>query len=204
MELTVMTITVHSSNVVTAEGVEITAEGLTQVRIDPGMAEDQADAMIVAKNEDIEHKVEEVIREKTLYNKAKQEDETVKGVPGVTQVRVVTVTQEATMCSVADEITPGKKRLAAFVGPPGKNLTEKVFAECHRRLKESGMVPYWVKQMPNTASEVNFDMEMSKLGGDDLTLKEKEEGHLAIQAAEAAYGKLGPADHPKRKAVYDA
>ena len=44
MELTVMTINVHSENVVTAEGVEITAEGLTQVRIDPGMAEDQADA----------------------------------------------------------------------------------------------------------------------------------------------------------------
>ena len=35
------------------------------------------------------------------YNKAKQEDETVKGVPGVTQVRVVTVTRDATMCSVA-------------------------------------------------------------------------------------------------------
>ena len=33
MELTVMTITVHSSNVVTAEGVEITAEGLTQVSL---------------------------------------------------------------------------------------------------------------------------------------------------------------------------
>ena len=70
MELTVMTINVHSKNVVTAEGVEITAEGLTQVRIDPGMAEDQADAMLSAKNEDIEHKVEEIIREKTLYNKA--------------------------------------------------------------------------------------------------------------------------------------
>ena len=51
MELAVMTVVVHSSNVVTAEGVEITAEGLTQVRIDPGMAEDQADAMITARNE---------------------------------------------------------------------------------------------------------------------------------------------------------
>eukprot|EP01044_Picomonas_judraskeda_P004679 COSAG03_NODE_417_length_8084_cov_21.636694_4_plen_785_part_00 len=200
------------------------------------MAEDQADAMISAKNEDIEHKVEEVIREKTLYvlqlfssalinfvsecctvwnadqgalsgsryNKAKQEDETVKGVPGVTQVRVVTVTRDATMCSVAGEITEGKKRLAAFVGPPGKHVTEKVFAECHRRLKESGMVPYWIKEMPMHASEVNFDMEMSKLGADTMTVKEKEEGHYAIQAAEAAYGKLALSDHPKRKTVYDA
>ena len=37
-----------------------------QVRIDPGMADDQADAMIEARNEDIEHKVEEIIREKLL------------------------------------------------------------------------------------------------------------------------------------------
>lgn len=74
MELTVMTIKVNSEKVVTKEGVEITAEGISQVRIDPGMADDQADAMITARNEDIEHKVEEVIREKTLTNKAKQED----------------------------------------------------------------------------------------------------------------------------------
>ena len=32
MELAVMTVVVHSKDVVTAEGVEITAEGLTQVR----------------------------------------------------------------------------------------------------------------------------------------------------------------------------
>ena len=54
--------------------------------------------------------------------------------------------------SVAKDITPGKKRLAAFVGPPGKGVTQKVFAECHRRLKESGMVPYWVKEMPQSAA----------------------------------------------------
>eukprot|EP01047_Picozoa_sp_COSAG01_P028395 COSAG01_NODE_1905_length_8940_cov_19.008936_6_plen_130_part_00 len=78
MELAVMTVAVHSENVVTAEGVEITAKGLTQVRIDPGMADDQADAMIDARNEDIEHKVEEIIRQKTLYNKSRGEDEQVK------------------------------------------------------------------------------------------------------------------------------
>ena len=51
MELTVMTIKVNSEKVVTKEGVEITAEGISQVRIDPGMGEDQADAMITARNE---------------------------------------------------------------------------------------------------------------------------------------------------------
>lgn len=204
MELTVMTITVHSGNVVTAEGVEITAEGLTQVRIDPGMAEDQADAMISAKNEDIEHKVEEVIREKTLYNKAKQEEETVKGVPGVTQVRVVTITRDATTCAVAGEINEGKKRLAAFVGPAGRGVTERVFAECHRRLKSSGMCPYWIKEMPNTSTEISFDMEVEKLVEPGWTSKQKEQEHVAIKAAEKAFGALTPADHPQRKVVYDA
>eukprot|EP01046_Picozoa_sp_COSAG06_P032560 COSAG06_NODE_3265_length_5594_cov_4.359054_3_plen_207_part_00 len=205
MELTVMAINVQSKYVVTAEGVEITAEGLAQVRIDPGMAEDQADAMLSARNENIEHQVEEIIREKTLYNKAKQEEETIKGVPGVTMVKVVTISSAYDpLGSVAKDITPGKKRLAAFVGPPGKGVTQKVFAECHRRLKESGMVPYWVKEMPQSADLVTFEACLLKLNGGVVpTRSEMEEKHLGIEAAEQAFGKLTYADHPKRKNVYD-
>lgn len=123
--------------------------------------------------------------------------EVVKGVPGVTHVRVVTITEKATGCDVAGQVTAGKKRLAAFVGPPGKDVTEKVFAECHRRLKESGMVPFWVKEMPAHASDVNYDMELEKLLAQEQWTEAKgsrskfiEDKNLAITAAETAYGKL--------------
>ena len=223
MELAVMTVVVHSVNVVTAEGVEITAEGLTQVRIDPGMADDQADAMIVARNEDLEHKVEEVIRQKTLFNKSTQELEPVKGVPGVTWVKVVTVagpedkdrdgqpdsSGRDLSCDVAREVTMGKKRLAAFVGPPGKKVTEAVFAECHRKLKGSGMVPYWIKAMPQHASDASYDVELEKvLAHHGWTVqhgnKQKfvDDNQLAIKACEAAYGKLTDKDHPTRQQIY--
>ena len=209
MELAVMTVVVHSSNVVTAEGVEITAEGLTQVRIDPGMAEDQADAMIDARNEDIEHKVEEVIREKLLYNKSRGEDEQVKGVPGVTDVKVVTLTHE-------DDgvVNLGKKRLCAFVGPPTNKVVERVYTECHRKLAGSGMMPYWVIAMPQQTSEATYDKNELDL----LVANGWKEGQakrevfekfaatpsMQVQAAIKSYGPITEINHPSHEQVYKA
>jgi len=185
MDLSVMTIAINSPSVVTSEGVRISCEGVAQVRIDPGMAKDQITSMIKAKNDDVEHKMEEVIREKISKATNKDlkglaEDVVIKGVQGVKDVKCITVTYadkdiwaekyghlgmanpfEQAMNEGWTEDT--KKRLIVFVGPPSKDVVERVYAQCHRHLQGSGMCPYYVMKMPQRCDEQSYNMALDKL-----------------------------------------
>ena len=66
------------------------------------------------------------------------------------------------------------------------------------------MVPYWVKEMPQSADLVTFESTLLKLNGNVVPTRSEMEGkNLGIAAAEQSFGGLTDADHPKRKNVYD-
>ena len=76
------------------QGVEISCEGVAQIRVDPGMSDEQARVCVNAQNDQIEASVSAVIREKALQATNQFDelgDAVIKGVPGVRDCVVFTV-----------------------------------------------------------------------------------------------------------------
>jgi hypothetical protein len=141
-----------------------------------------------------------------------------QGVPGVTDVKVVTITyKDCVHLNLVDAsgkpvVNPGKKRLAAFVGPPTNRVVERVYAECHRKLAGSGMMPFWILPMPQQTNETTYEHVEPKLlqdnGWEDGKPKrdyyENATPDLRVQAAQSAYGAVTMRHHPSNYDVYGA
>ena len=153
------------------------------------------------------------------FNKSRGEDEQVKGVPGVTEVKVVTYTcpdptdpnDRAADDLSNGQVNPGKKRLIAYVGPPTNKVVERVHAECHRKLAGSGMMPYWIKAMPQQTSVASYEkmeqIECQKFADKSIREIKEENPNVAVIAAQNAFnGGNAPteADHASHERVYKA